>query len=140
MGTHRHLSGTRLLAAAALAVVAGACGGSDDAGGNDASGGDFCDQLNEVIESGDTDEDLGAAAEKFAALGDDAPDEVREALEVISDALSELSDLDEDDPESFSLIFDVIGRDDVVEATEDVERYGVEECGLEPTSDADVEG
>jgi len=133
--------GARLVAVVAVAVVAGACGGSDESTtAGDSSGEEFCDQIRELEESGDTDDDLAAAAEELNALIDNAPDELRGDLEVVSEAFSELSDLDEDDPESFTAIFEVFGREEVIEATDNLERYGVEECGLDPTSDAGDEG
>lgn len=116
---------------------------SDEAPGSaedaDDGGDEFCDRIRDLDETGDTDDDLGAAAEEFGALVNAAPDELRDDLQTVSEAFSEVADLDQDDPESFAELFEVFGRPDVIAAAENLERYGVEECGLEPPSSSDVD-
>jgi len=122
-------------AAAALALALAGCGGSDGGGDTEA----FCEQVR-AIDAADeaVDDDLAAAAEEFEALIDDAPDEIKDDLRIVVDAFAELAELDEDDPEGFEQFFELLQRPDFVDATETLEQFGVDECGLEPATDTET--
>ena len=130
-GTGRFAMGAVALAALAL----GGCGGSDGGGDTDA----FCEQIRALDAEDDVaDDDIAAAAEQFEALIGDAPDEIADDLRIVVDAFAELDEIDEDDPEAFELFFELFQRPEFVEATETLEQFGVDECGLEPSADTDV--
>ena len=123
-----------MVVSAALAL--GGCGGSDGVGDTEA----FCEQIRAIDETDDdvaADDDIAAAAEQFDALIDDAPDEIADELRVVVDAFAELDEIDENDPEAFELFFELLQRPDFVEATETLEQFGVDECGLEPETDTE---
>ncbi|MGA9275701.1 hypothetical protein [Ilumatobacter sp.] len=127
-----------MTATGAVIVALTACGSGSDGAGDDSSTEAFCDQLRTFIET--PADDTAVAVEQFDQLVEDAPDEVSDDLQVMSDAFSEVADLDEDDPESFTVLLEVFGRSDVIEAAETLEQYGADQCGLEPSPDADVDG
>ena len=115
-------------------MVAG-CGGSER--GRDTQA--FCDQIRAIDADDDAaGDDLAAAAAEFEALIDDAPDEIEDELRVVTDAFAELAELDEDDPEVFELFFELLQRPEFVEATEALEQFGVDACGLDPATDTDT--
>ena len=116
----------------------GSAGGDGDGGG--ASGGSdteaFCEQIRELQAEADTSVDAPAGtAEQFDALIDSAPDEFVDDVRLLVDALAELEELDENDPEAFEQVFEIIARPGFVEASERLEEFGVEECGLDPSPD-----
>ena len=122
-----------LAALAALVVLAGACG-SDDSQSTEA----FCAQLEEQGANEDLDlgnpEDLAA----FDELTDEAPEEVRGALEQFRDVAEDLENLDEDDPDAFGdafgAVFALLGDPEFLGAVQDMAIFMADECGL------DVEG
>jgi len=108
------------------------CGGSDGGGDTEA----FCEQIRAIDATDEAaGDDIAAAAEQFDALTDDAPDEIADDLRVVVDAFAELDEIDEDDPEAFELFFELFQRPEFLEATETLEQFGVDECGLEPAAD-----
>ncbi len=116
----------------AAVLTFGACGSSDGGGaGSDA----FCEQVR-ILDADDSvaEDDLGAVADQFDTLIDEAPEELRDDLRVVIDAFAELDALDEGDPDSFALLFEIAERPEFVEASANLERFGVEECGLEPST------
>ncbi len=130
-GTGRTAVG--VVAAAALALAG--CGGSDGGGDTEA----FCEQIRELDAASDAaEEDITATADEFDALIDDAPDELKDDLRIVVDAFAELDAIDEDDPEAFELFFELFQRPEFLEATETLEQFGIDECGLEPPADTDA--
>jgi hypothetical protein len=124
---------TAIGVAASVALVLAGCGGSDSGGDIEA----FCDQIRALDAAGEAaGEDLATAAEQFDALTDDAPDDIEDDLRIVVDAFGELDEIDEDDPASFELFFEIFERPDFVAAIETLEQFGVDECGLEPATDA----
>ncbi len=124
---------------ATIVLLASACGGSsdNDAGGQD--GADFCEKIVALeaatsgIEGDNIDDE---SLDELRSIRDSAPDEVRDDMTVLIDLFEKLADFDESDPasaeEAFGLLFDPA----VIEAGENLEAYGVNECGLDPeTSD-----
>ncbi len=120
----------------AAALVFAGCGGSDGGGDTEA----FCERVR-ALEAADesVDDDVAAAAAEFEALIDDAPAELRDDLRIVVDAFTELDAIDENDPEAFELFFELFERPEFVEASETLEQFGVEECGLDPSSDDEVD-
>ncbi len=163
-----------LIVLASLTVALGACSSSDgdDASSNtDASSADASDTTDDTAE-GDgeaTDSDAGADpdnefCQKFTELDslenqpetqeetisafddliDAAPDEIRDDLETVRDALAGLEDFDdaEANPEAAQEFLEVLSQPEIVEASENLEAYTVDVCGIEsePTvTAADVE-
>jgi hypothetical protein len=130
-----------LLCALVLLTVAAACSNGDrgegaddesvdDERADDGSDDDFCGLLEASVGEDAIDLETDEGTEAFAELVEAAPDELAEPMGVIEDALSQVTDFDEDDPEAFSEAFDALFDPDVVAAFEEVEAYGVETCGL----------
>jgi outer membrane murein-binding lipoprotein Lpp len=120
----------------AAALVLAGCGGSDGGGDTET----FCEQVR-ALEAADqgVDDDVAAAAADFEALIDDAPEELRDDLRIVVDAFTELDAIDENDPAAFELFVELFERPEFVEATENLEQFGVDECGLDPSSDDEVD-
>lgn len=118
---------------AAVALGCAACGGSDGGGGDTEA---FCEELR-VLDAADDEagEDLTGAVDQFDALLADAPDEVAGDLRIVIEVFTELDSIDEDDPDAFEQFFELFERPEFVDATERLERFGVEECGLDPADD-----
>ncbi len=120
-------------AAAAVTLVLAGCGGSDGGGDIDA----FCEQIRAIDAADEAVDDDLAAAEEFEVLIDDAPDEMKNDLRIVADAFAEL---DEDGPEAFEQFFELLQRPEFVDATETLEQFGVDECGLAPSTDTEPPG
>lgn len=122
-----------LLALLFAPLVAVSC--SDDGGGGDVEA--FCDQI-VVLESMEdpTDEE---AQQALQDLVDDAPSEIKGDLEVVVGVFDDLQGLDEDDPEAMGEVFALMENEEFIEASENLEAFGVDECGLEPTEDVDID-
>ena len=126
----KHGTGWTAIGLAAVLTLA-ACGSSEgNAGGTD----DFCEQIR-VLDADESvaDDNPAAAVDELEALIDDAPEEIRDDLRTVVDAFAEFDAIDEDDPDAFAVLFEIFERPEVIEASENLERFGVEECGLEPT-------
>lgn len=127
---------------ATIALLLTACGGSSGGGadGGGAQQGDaagFCDQIVALEAAADQIEGDSVDDESLDALRslrDAAPDEVRDDMTVIIDVFEKLADIDENDPDSFEEVFGLLFDPAVVEAGENLEAYGVNECGLDPES------
>jgi hypothetical protein len=103
-------------------------GGDDDGGGSD---NEFCGQIEELDAMDDLEGETALAA--LSDLIDDAPEEIRSDLEIVVDRISELEGLEEDDPEAMAQIFALMDDEEFVTASENLEAYGVDECGLPPS-------
>ncbi len=108
----------------------GACGGG---GGGDKQA--FCKELNA------TEDDIGAdtftveGADEGAAVFDDlvdkAPEDIKDSVEVLSDAVDEVADAES--KAEISKIQDRLGDDPKIEkAIEDIDAYNKKECGAKP--------
>lgn len=101
----------------------GGGGGGDDE--------EFCALLEDSATTGDDiDLDTPEGLEAFQQLADAAPADLEEPMQVIAEAIEKISGLDEDDPESFGVFFEVFFDPEVLGAFEAVERWGVEHCDL----------
>lgn len=133
-------------AIAALTLLTASCGSSGDSAtaptsSEPAASGDveaFCDLLREA-EDDDTDfgEDTEAVLAEIAEMRALAPEELRDDIDVLAGVFEEFAEFDEDDPEAFGAIFGLFLRPDVLAATERLEEFGVETCGLEPSDSSD---
>lgn len=121
---------------ATITIVASACGGSSDGGsGGQADGDGFCEQFvaleaaSESLEGDNIDE---ASLDALRSLRAAAPDELRDDMIVFVDLFEKLADVDENDPASAEAAFGLLFDPAVIAAGENLEAYGVSECGLEP--------
>jgi hypothetical protein len=121
-----------LLTAVVVAVLlAGACGSDDGTESAEA----FCAELEEQGANEDLDlgnpEDLAA----FDELTDEAPDEVKGALEQFRDVAQELEGIDEEDPDAFGdafgAVFALFADPEFLGAVQDLGIFMADECGLE---------
>lgn len=134
---------TIMATSCAALLVMSACGGGSN--GDGASAGDdtqaFCDALREADAQGeiDLDEDPDGGLARLREFRADAPPAIQGDIDVLIGKFEELNDLEAastgDDEEDFAAAFAIILDPAFVEATENVEAFGVDECGLEPTSD-----
>ena len=132
MGGGGWLSTVRLMKRVASCLVIGvllvACGDDDSSGGGDQEA--FCETLASSAEGPDLESEEGIAA--FRELIEVAPGEIRGDLDVLADAVERLEGLDENDPDAFEEFFTIALDPRVVSATENLEDYAVERCGLDP--------
>ncbi len=117
---------------------------TDSDNGEEGSDNEFCQKFMELDRPENEPTNQKELTEAFDDLIDSAPDEIRDDLETVRDAFSELEDIDEDDPsaEAAEEFLDVLAQPEVVEAGENLEAYTVDVCGIEsePTvTAADVE-
>lgn len=145
-----------LVLAVALAAVLVACGGSGtvetsqqseprtDAGADDESPAptgaseEYCRTATEIRSSIEAlDEDPEAGLESLGELADVAPEELRDDFEVTIDRLGQLEGLDEDDPSSFSKVFEIMLDPALLDALGAIDAVTLELCGftLDPESD-----
>ena len=126
--------------AAALGLFLGACGDDDggSAGGGSAlSEAEFCAQL-EAMEDSDADITDSEALAQLAALARSAPNsEMRSALNKFAEIAQELEGFDEDDPAAIGAAFALIFDPEVIAATETIESYLSDTCGIEVDSGDD---
>ena len=103
----------------------------------------FCDVLGESAELANaftdptTDpavvaESFARLAELFARLAELAPEEVRDDVAMVADAIIAVNTTPTDDPDALSKALDVATSPEVTKATEAVGRYAVEACGMSP--------
>jgi hypothetical protein len=131
----RSTSVVRLLAVAlSFAVIAAACG--DD--GGESSTQAFCDALEEQDANENLDLDNPEDLAAFNELIDQAPDEVRGAMEELRDltedmeALAEEGEGGEADFEAgLEAMFSIFANPDFLKAIQDVSVFMADECGLE---------
>ncbi|MFP4513278.1 MAG: hypothetical protein ACLFRV_10085 [Acidimicrobiales bacterium] len=118
----------------ALALFLAACG-DDDGGGGAMSDDEFCEMMADLEEDAADLDDLEALA-MFTDVADQAPDpEVREAMQLFAEKIDELEGLDEDDPEAMGEAFAVMMDPEVTEATETIDTYMSDVCGIDTGTD-----
>ena len=148
-----------------LALGAG-CGGDDDDDGVSA-GGDFCDQARDLdeqmtaLETQFEGEDIPSSevfeqtADAIGGLADDAPSAIKGDLETLEDGVREIAEIFGDidlsdpaalsDPENMEQLEQMGERmealdTDISEASERVETYLSDECGLDISGDDGDDG
>jgi hypothetical protein len=127
---------------AVLGLMSGACGDDDGgsvggAGGGQLSEQAFCAQL-ASMEADDADITDAQAIAQLAALARQAPDaDMRRALQKFAEVAEDLEGFDEDDPAALSAAFALIFDPEVMAASETIERYLSETCGIDTGADDD---
>ncbi len=149
-----------VLAVVLAGGMAGACASSDD-GAGDGAGDDgatsttattaptvtsepedeegdptaFCDRV-EVFDDLDTDDTISTeAVDEFDELAAMAPEEVSEDLAVLAELFRTLSETDVDDEEAFAEMMALVLDPEVLAASEAVEAYVLDECGIDIAAD-----
>lgn len=123
-----------LLLVLAVPALLFSAGCSDDGGGGDVEA--FCELLRESEDDDNTDPTTDEGREAFAELVAVAPDEVKDDLATMMGFIEDLEDMDEDDPDSFAAAMGLMFNPEFLAAGENLETFGVEECGLEPSDDS----
>lgn len=114
-----------------LALVAAGCGSDDDSESTEA----FCAQLEEQGANEDLDLSNPDDLAVFEELTDEAPEEVKGAMEQFQSVIADLEGIDEDDPEAFGdafgTIFALFADPEFLTALQDMAVFMADECGLE---------
>jgi hypothetical protein len=128
-----------------VVLVAASCGGGDDGtDGADDDGADdveaFCERLRalEADDTVDVDEDFDAAMAEMTELRDAAPAELRDDLDMVIDVFRQMDEIENaggDDEDTFGAVFALLLDPEFTAASERLEQWGVDECGLEPSTD-----
>lgn len=114
--------------------------------GSESAGGDvdaFCDELRRMDseETVDMEDDFDAAMAEMERVRELAPGEIRGDIDVVIDKFREFEELEAnssgDEAEEFGAAFALAFDPQFIAAAENLEAFGVEECGLEPSSDGD---
>lgn len=125
-----------------LATFAVSCGGDDGGFGSNAlSTEEFCDKVSSLDSmTGETPEELAAAMKIFRELASDAPTaELRDAMKALLPIVEQMSTVDENDPEAFSKVMELMMDPAVIAAGSVLEEFSTTECGMssEDTSISD---
>ncbi len=140
-------SSTAVLAALLLSTAA--CGSSSDGGASPDTGPSqasgpqadtegFCEQAAAYAAAAERSADAVMDDEslaQFRSLRNAAPDQIREDMDLLLGVFEQVTAIDDDAAGAAEEVFGLLFDPDVVEASENVEAYGVDECGLEPTGD-----
>jgi hypothetical protein len=118
---------------AVLAVMAVACGDDGDSGSSGETGDAeaFCVRLEELQEEEGLDLDDDGAAAALEELADLAPEEIDGEVNRIQRAFEALSELDQDDPDAFEEVLELVYDPAVIRAFEAFADYADDECGIE---------
>lgn len=116
-----------------------ACGGDDSGGGGGGAGGGsplsdeaFCALVEQTVDAVDEAADDPEIFGLIAALATQAPNaEVRRAMERFGEVAEKLEGLDENDPDAFGEAFALILDPSFIAATETLDAYFTETCGLD---------
>jgi hypothetical protein len=128
MTSPRHTASRTLVAlVAAVALIGASCG--DDGGGGSTEA--FCAALEDQEANQELDLDDPEGLAEFNALVDQAPEEVRGAMEEFGQVAQELENLDDNDPEAFGAVFALFGDPDFLRALQELSVFMADECGLE---------
>jgi hypothetical protein len=139
-----------LFALAACGAASSAAGDDADTASSDVGGTTadrrpddeaFCDVLGEstalanaftdpTTDPAEVDESFVRLADLFGRLAELAPEEVRDDVALVADAIIAVNTAPTDDPDALSEALDVAMSPEVAKATEVVGRYGVEVCGM----------
>lgn len=127
------------ISCAALLLVS-ACGPDEDAGGS-GSVEEFCDLIRAADEQEDVDldENFEEGIAQLEEIRDAAPSAVSDDIDVLIGKFQQLEELEAastgDDEEDFAAAFEIILDPEFIAASERLEQFGVDECGLEPSDD-----
>lgn len=123
----------RRLAGAVLGgLLLTGCGGDDGAGQLDDAA--FCERV-AAFEAAAGDEAPDAAElGELRRLAEQAPtDELRDAIETLIPVIERFAELDEDDPEAFELVAELLAEPDYLTAAQTLETYATDTCRLPPS-------
>lgn len=103
---------------------------ADDGGGGSSS--EYCDAVADLADM-DPDEldDPTKAVAALAALGDVAPDDLKESFDVLSGVVEELGALDPDDPDFVTQSLEIVMDPAVQDAAEAIDGFTMDECGVD---------
>jgi len=122
-----------VLAPLCLATFAVSCGGDDGGfGSNTLSTEEFCDKAASLdAMTGESPEELAAATKVFQELASDAPTaELRDAMKALLPVIEQMSTVDENDPEAFSKVMELLMDPAVIAAGTVLEEFSTTECGI----------
>ena len=148
-----------LLAVAAVALLAGgpltACGDDEVAlpapkeseprpEGDDSTGSDpdseYCRAVADLEASHPEDiEDPAAAVEALSALGEVAPDELREPFDVLAGVVEQMGELDPESSDYVERSLEIILEPEVQEAADAIDGYTSDACGVDLEGDSSSE-
>jgi hypothetical protein len=104
---------------------------SPSASGSSGDFAEFCGQVDSLEEVEDpTDPEYQAAVED---LIDQAPDEIKDDLQTVLDTVLDFGSFDDEDPQAFIDALALMEDPAFIEAAENLEAFGVTECGFEPS-------
>lgn len=131
-----------VLAPLCLATFAVSCGGEDGGfGSNSLSTEEFCDKVASLdAMTGESPEELAEATKVFQELASDAPTaDLRDAMNALLPVIEQMSTVDENDPEAFSKVMELMMDPAVIAAGTVLEEFSTTECGMssEDTSSSD---
>ncbi len=131
-----------VLSASATVTVAllVACGGNS-AGGEDVDA--FCEEYAQAQADGaaETEEDTAVIMADLERVGDLAPAEIRDDVDVLIDTFAEFMEIEAatetGEADEIGAAFELFSDPAFVAAGENVEQFAEDECGIEPLSDGD---
>ncbi len=113
-----------------------ACGGDSSSSGARLTDEQFCAK---VADMDDLETFDASAIAAMNDLIDAAPnDELRKALKVLVPVMTEMEDVDENDPDAMSKIMEIIMDPKVTEAGEVIEKYSTDVCGITDETTVDT--
>lgn len=130
------------LSASAIVSVAllAACGG-DSAGGGDVDA--FCEEYARAPADGDaeTEVDTAVLLAELERVGDLAPAEIRDDFDIMIDTFAEFMEIEAatetGEAEEMGAAFELFSDPAFITAGENIDQFGEDECGIEPSSDGD---
>ncbi|UDY37746.1 hypothetical protein [Dermatobacter hominis] len=109
---------------------------SDDAGTGSDPDSEYCQAVAELEASDPEDlEDPAKAVEALSALGEVAPDDLREPFEVLADVVEQMGELDPDAPDYIDRTLEIILEPEVQDAADAIDEYTSEACGIDLEGD-----
>lgn len=103
----------------------------------------FCDELRRIDsdETVDEEDEFDVVMAELERVRELAPSEIRSDIDVVIEKFGEFEQLEAnssgDESEEFGAALALIFDPEFIAASENLEAFGVEECGLEPSSDDD---
>lgn len=102
---------------------------------------DFCAALRALAEDQEEDVDAEELLEAMERMRDAAPDELSDEADALVRFAQRMVDLDleDDDPEAFGKMLELVMDPEVMAATSTIEQYSIEQCGFDMSSGGDVD-
>ncbi|BAN03933.1 hypothetical protein YM304_36190 [Ilumatobacter coccineus YM16-304] len=124
----------------AAMLIVSSCG-SDEGSASESNLEEFCEMIRTADEQDDVDlgDDFDAGIAQLEEIRDAAPSAVRDDIDVLIGKFQEMEDLEAastgDDEADFAAAFEIILDPEFIAASERLEQFGVDECGLPPSDD-----